>query len=59
MLNDDSISDYLKDAILVLMSKNGKKTACLDDIRPIAVLPLVMKVLESAIKTNLKPQTAN
>ena len=38
MLNKDNIPDYLKEARLVLLSKNGKTTASLDDICPIAVL---------------------
>jgi hypothetical protein len=50
MLNTDTIPDYLKKARLTLLSKNGKTTASLDDIRPIAVLPQIMKVLEKAIK---------
>ena len=54
MLNTDTIPDYLKKARLTLLSKNGKSTASLDDIRPIAVLPQIMKVLEKAIKNKLE-----
>lgn len=38
ILNNETISDYLRKSRLVLLSKNGKTTASLDDIRPIAVL---------------------
>lgn len=54
MLNEDSIPDYLKHARLVLLSKNGKSCASLNDIRPIAVLSQLSKVLEKAIKNKLE-----
>jgi len=38
MLNEDQIPDYLKEARLVLLSKTGKTSATLDDIRPIALI---------------------
>ena len=54
MLNKDNIPDYLKEGRLVLLSKNRKTTASLDEIKPIAVLPQIMKVLEKAIKNKLE-----
>lgn len=59
MLNEDNIPDYLKEARLVLLSKNGKTTASLDDIRRIAVLPQIMKVLEKAIKNKIEALDSN
>ena len=35
MLNNDDIPDYLKVAKIILISKNGKKTTALYDMRPI------------------------
>ena len=54
MLNKDNIPDYLKEGRLGLLSKNRKTTASLDEIKPIAVLPQIMKVLEKAIKNKLE-----
>ena len=54
MLNGDSIPDYLKHSRLVLLSKNSKTTATLEDIRPIAVLTQLAKVLEKAIKNKIE-----
>ncbi len=34
MLNEDQISDCLKEARLVFLYKNGKTSVTLDDIRP-------------------------
>jgi len=44
----------LKEARLVLLSKNGKKNSSLNDIRPKAVLPQILKVLKKAIKRSSK-----
>jgi len=41
-------------AKLILISKNGKTTAALDDVRPIAVLSHILKFLEKAIKNNVE-----
>lgn len=54
MLNEDSIPEYLKHSRLVLLSKNGKSTATMGDIRPIAVLQQLAKVLEKAIKNKME-----
>lgn len=54
MLNNDDIPDYLKIARLTLFSKNNKTKAALDDIRPIAVLSHIIKVLEKVIKNKLE-----
>lgn len=54
MLNSDSIPDYLKVARLVLLSKNDKTQARLEDIRPIAIFTHITKVLEKAIKKKLE-----
>jgi hypothetical protein len=50
MLNNDCIPGYLKHSMLIMLSKNGKTCAGLEDIRPIAVLSQLTKVLEKAIK---------
>ena len=54
MLNTKTVSDHLKVARLVLLSKNGKTTARLDDIRPIVILAQLVKVLEKTIKKKLE-----
>jgi hypothetical protein len=54
MLKNDDIPDYLKVAKLMLISKNGKTTASLKDIRPIAILSHITKVLEKAMKNKLE-----
>lgn len=59
MLNQDEIPDYLKIAKLVLISKTGKTSAKLDEIRPISVLSHVTKVLEKAIKAKLDSLKSN
>jgi len=38
---------------LILIFKNGKTTTTLEDIRPIAILSQVIKVLEKAMKNKL------
>lgn len=53
MLNNDEIPDYLKVAKLMLISKNGKTTTALEDIRPIAFLFHITKVLEKAMKNKI------
>lgn len=53
MLNNDEIPDYLKVAKLMLISKNGKTTTVLEDIRPIAFLFHITKVLEKAMKNKI------
>ena len=54
MLNEDNIPNYLKSSRLILLSKSSKSSAELNDIRPIAVLSQIMKVLEKAIKNKLE-----
>ena len=54
MINNDEIPDNLKVARLTLISKNGKTAAALDEIRPIAILSHIIKVLEKAIKNKLE-----
>ncbi len=54
MLNTDNIHDYLKTARLTMIAKNGKTNVQLDDIRPIAILPHITKVIEKAIKTKIE-----
>ena len=54
MLNNDDIPAYLKVARLTLISKSGKTSADLDDVRPIAILSHIIKVLEKAIKNKLE-----
>jgi len=44
---------------LVLISKNGKTPALLDDIKPMAVLSVAIKVLEKAMKNKLKALRSN
>ncbi len=39
MLNEDQISDCLKEARLVFLYKTVKTSVTLDDIRPMAVIP--------------------
>jgi hypothetical protein len=46
---DKSIPAYWKTAKLVLLSKTGNKTALPCQTRPIAVLPVAMKILEKVI----------
>lgn len=59
MLINKYIPDYLKVAKLVLISKNGKIPALLDDIKPTAVLSLIIKVLEKAMKNKLEALRSN
>ena len=59
MLNTKTVSDHLKVVRIVLLSKNGKTTARLDDIRPIVILTQLMKVLEKTIQKNWKAPRAN
>ena len=54
MLNSDNIHDYLKVARLTMLAKNGKPNVQLDDIRPIAILPHITKVIEKAIKSKIE-----
>ncbi len=53
MLNEDNIPSYLKNSRLVLLSKTNKSSADLSDIRPIAVLSQLTKILEKAIKNKI------
>ena len=52
MLNNDDIPEYLKEVRLILISKNCKTTAELDDVRPLAILSHVIKVLEKPSRTD-------
>lgn len=54
MLNNDSIPYYLKHSRLTMLSKTGKTTASLLEIRPISVLTQLAKVLEKAIKNKIE-----
>ena len=54
MLNEDKVPNYLKASRLVMISKTNKKSAQLKDIRQIAVLSQLMKILEKAIKNKLE-----
>lgn len=54
MLNTDSIPSYLKRARKQLIFKTNKTTVAMDDVRPIAKLPQIMKVLEKTIKNKLE-----
>ena len=56
MLNEDSIPEYLKHSRLVLLSKKSKSTATIADIRPIAVLQQLAKVLEKAIINKMESE---
>ncbi len=53
MLNKNEMSEHLKIARLVLLSKKTSPTVRVEDICPIAILPHVTKVLETAIKNEL------
>jgi hypothetical protein len=54
MLNSEFIPGYLKEARLNMLSKTGNTQVTLDDVRPIAILPHFMKVIEKAIKIKAK-----
>jgi hypothetical protein len=49
MSGQKAIPKYWKNARLVLLSKTGSKMALPEQTRPIAVLPVVMKVLEKVL----------
>jgi hypothetical protein len=49
MLNEDSISNYMKTSRLVLLSKTNKTSAKLREMRAIAVLSQLMKILEKTV----------
>ena len=50
------ISEYLKKARLKMLSKNDLTQVVLFKIRPIAILPHVLKVLEKVIKIKSEDQ---
>ena len=54
MLNNDEIPGYLKVARLTLIYKRGKTSANLDDVRLIAILSHIIKVVEKVIKNKLE-----
>ena len=54
LLNNDDIPEYLTEVRLILISKNCKTTAELENVKPIAMLSHVIKVLEKTIKNKLK-----
>ena len=54
MLNEDNIPSYLKNSRLVLLSKTNKSSVEMSDIRPIAVLSQLTKILEKAIKNKIE-----
>ena len=54
MLNEDNNPSYLKNLRLVLLSKTNKSSVDMSDIRPIAVLSQLTKILEKAIRNKIE-----
>jgi hypothetical protein len=54
MLNTNSVPDYMKQAKMNLTVKTGRTDAKLNELRLLAILSHLTKVLEKAVKTNLK-----
>ena len=54
MLNEDNIPSYLKNSRLVLLSKTNKSSVDMSDIRPIAVLSQLTKILLKAIRNKIE-----
>lgn len=54
MLNEDKIPSHLKNSRLVLLSKTNKSSVNMSDIRPIAVLFQLTKILEKTIRNKIE-----
>ena len=54
MLNEDSITNYLKSSRLIMLSKTNKSSVKLKDTWPIAVLSQLIIILEKAFKNKLE-----
>ena len=52
-LNKLDIADYLKSFKLIIISLSNSSKVTLEEVRPIQVLPHLIKILEKAIKIKL------